>query len=131
VECRIEGDDSVMSAIMKITEGNLGALSVCSQLVKGYEGIAPGPLMCNGFWYVMTLDSYGIYGSRVWMLYNDLCKRCLVRTALLLHALAGGFITIELLNYGIDTRGAGIDFGGLHEKVKAENPAFAELPKIE
>jgi hypothetical protein len=61
----------VPDAVAKIAEGNIGAAVCIMDLMKHSEEIDPlsylkviGP--------VMLLDSLGIYGPNVWVIFNDL-----------------------------------------------------------
>ncbi len=62
---RVNLQDSIPSAIVKMVEGNPGATSVLAQLIGKEEGL--------GFIQCLKLDDYGIYGARIWMCYKDLC----------------------------------------------------------
>lgn len=62
---RIKLQDSIADAVVKMVEGNPGAVNVLAQLIKKEDGL--------GFVQCCKLDDYGIYGSRIWMCYKDLC----------------------------------------------------------
>jgi hypothetical protein len=79
---RIKLDDTMLDIFIKMSEGNPGATSVMTQLVKyglvidGYSG---------GIMDIMHLDAKGIYGSQIWVLYKDVCKESLVNLVALLR----------------------------------------------
>lgn len=62
---RVKLGDTTQDAIVKMVEGNPGALRVSIELIKMEEGL--------GFIHYLKLDDYGIYGCRIWMCYKDLC----------------------------------------------------------
>lgn len=62
---RVKLGDSIQSAIVKMVEGNPGALHVSMELINREDGI--------GFVHYLKLDDYGIYGCLIWMCYKDLC----------------------------------------------------------
>ena len=57
-------DDTLKDIYIKMSEGIVGALSVLLQIVKEGE---------DGLLYVLALDSLGIRGSRLWVLYKNCC----------------------------------------------------------
>lgn len=65
VDNRVTLKDSMIEAIVKMVEGNPGALHVSMEIVTMEEGI--------GFVHYLKLDDAGIYGPRIWMCYKDLC----------------------------------------------------------
>ena len=62
---RVNLQDSVMDAIVKMSEGNPGAVIVLAKLSQMEEGM--------GLIHCLKLDDYGWYGPRIWMCYKDLC----------------------------------------------------------
>lgn len=58
--------DSTMDLMVKMSEGNPGALMFCMELFKmGSRGVAT----------LINLDDIGLYGDRLYMLWNDCCGR--------------------------------------------------------
>ena len=119
---RIELTDSVMSAIMKMAEGNPGALTVCINLYKDGGKIDPDDFM-GGFGPILALDSYGIYGSRIWMFYKDVCKENLAEMIGVMRAVQLGFLELHKLNSEIDNP-TNFDFSDLLNQVKEFLPSF-------
>jgi hypothetical protein len=60
---RLSSDVSIKDAIIKMCDGNPGALKVLLQLVKRHE---------FGFVDLFRLDDAEIYGSRIWICYKDI-----------------------------------------------------------
>lgn len=120
---RIEFTDTMMDAIMKLVEGNPGAISVVTQMVQRNSNIDPddafselGPLL--------ALDSHAIYGSRIWMLYKDVCKHNLNHTLGLLRCVQMGILDEKKLQHAIDNRGDGLDLPSLFEQLHEKLPNF-------
>lgn len=63
------------------------------------------------------MDTLGIYGSRIWMLYKDVCGEDLVKTIAILRSYQLGFLNEVELNFAIDNYGRGVDVDRLMEKV--------------
>lgn len=81
---RLTLDDTAMTSVMKMAGGNPGALRICSEILKRGGEIDPQGLA--GFGALMCLDSLGIYESRIWLLYKDVCRQDLVKTMACLRA---------------------------------------------
>lgn len=112
-----------MDALIKMTEGNPGALTVCMELIKKADAIDPDSLI-GGFGKVLTLDTFEIYGPAIWMLYKDVCQQSLVLTIAALRAVQLGFRSPEDLHHAINNRGDGWDAEVECEKVKGRLPNF-------
>lgn len=57
-------EDSIMDAVVKMVEGNPGAVRVSMEIINRED---------PGFIHYLKLDDYGIYGCQIWMCYKDLC----------------------------------------------------------
>lgn len=89
---RIELTDTLVSALIKMAEGNPGAIAALSDVCQKAEGIDPqsafGPLAP-----VLSLDTHGIYGSSIYVLWNDVCSRDARRMLMLLRAVQLGLLS--------------------------------------
>jgi hypothetical protein len=119
---RIKLTDSVSDVLFKISDGNPGALTVLIEIVK--QGATIDPHCGEPILQILHLDSLELYGSRIWMLYKDVCGQNLSKTLACIRGWQLGHIAKETLNYAIDNRGAGLDLDGLCKKVKEELPEF-------
>ena len=120
---RIKLRDTVLDAIIKMSEDNPGAPRVCAEIIR--DGGAIDPLAFGGGRLkLLSLDSLGIYGSRIWMLYKDVCGCDLTATLGMLRAHQLGFIKEEQLNHAIDNCGDGLDVNELVSKVKEQLGTF-------
>lgn len=120
---RIELNDTTLSATIKLAEGNPGACTVCASILKEGEVIDPDGVF-GGLGILLMLDTFGIYGSRIWMLHKDVCGQDLVNTLAVLRACQLGYISGKELNHAIDNYGEGIDVGDLLRQVKDFLPNF-------
>lgn len=64
--------DDAKSALVKICEGNPGAINACCRMIK--EGAAVYPYV-DGWEYIILLDTLEIYGSDIYVLWSDICQR--------------------------------------------------------
>jgi hypothetical protein len=112
----------INDALFAMSEGNPGAITVLMDSVKRNGEI--DPVNAHGPWGLMVnLDYLEIYGSRIWMLYKDVCGEDLPRTTAAIRSVQLGFIPKETLDAAIDGNGT-IDLEDLIAKVKEEMPEF-------
>jgi len=84
--------DSVQDVIFKMSEGNPEGLAVCAEMfAKGSEIDLDSAL--GGLGSVLQLDTLGIYGSNIWLLFKDVCGQSLPTTIAVLRAYQLGFIS--------------------------------------
>ena len=115
-------NDTVIDVFMKLSEGNPGALNVCMQIVSDGPKIDPDcarPLIT-----LLTFDDLGIYGSRIWMLYKDVCDQDLEATLGVMRGHQLGYVTEWQLNHAIDNRGDGLDVVDILSQVQEFLPNF-------
>jgi hypothetical protein len=121
---RIELNDTAITMMMKMSEGNPGALNVLTKILEDGAKIDPDDFM-GSYGAIFRLDTLGIYGSRIWMLYKDVCKHDIVATLGVLRASQLGIVKRSILNHAIDNSGDGLDVQDALDKVKTELPNFA------
>lgn len=131
MKTKIELSDSMQDVVVKMSEGNPGAVRVCCELLKDGAQIDPDSAL-GGFGAILALDSLGLYGSKIWMLYKDVCD---CNLALMLAVLRGhqlSFLSKSELLHAVENNGAGIDLDGICVKVFDRLPHFdpAKLIKI-
>jgi hypothetical protein len=120
---RITGTDTIQDIVVKMSEGNPGAISVMVQLIESSPIVDPQALM-GGLGSLLSLDTLNIYGSRIWMLYKDVCGQDIAKTIGLLRAWQLGIVTQSNLNHAIDNYGEGIDVDDTLSKVVEQLPEF-------
>jgi len=125
---RIQLRDTLPDAIIKMSDGNPGALTVMAKIHN--EGAAIDPDSCMGwFGVILSLDTECIYGPDIWMFYKDVCGEDLRTMLGLLRAVQLGFLPVELLRSAIQNYGKGIDIPDLMKKVEDRLPQFARAPE--
>lgn len=93
---RITLSDSMESAIIKMVEGNMGAMNVCMLLIKEGGKIDTQTIM-GGFSFILDLDREGIYGTDIYVFWNDICNRELPKMIAVLRAVQLGFFNGRVL----------------------------------
>lgn len=126
---RICLQDTMMDSVVKLSEGNPGAMTVCVRLLNEGSDIDPYGVF-GGFGILLILDTYNIYGPRIWMLFKDVCKQDLVKTIAALRTCQMGLFPIEKLQYAIDNYGDGVNIDELYRMVKGRLPRFADIMDI-
>ena len=119
-------------ALAVMAEGNPGCLGFMMEIIKKGAEIDPDSAL-GGVGPILLMDSFGIYGSRCYMLWNDICNRDLVKSIAMLRACQLGFISPADLNAQIDlSYSHTLDVGGLLKKVREElrnfSPELIEEP---
>lgn len=91
---RIKLTDSTMSAIVKISDGNPGAATALMEMLRcdADPDDFLGPISP-----IFSLDSHEIYGSDIYVLWNDICERDSVKTIGVLRSVQLGFFPEDTL----------------------------------
>lgn len=121
---------SPLEIMVEMAEGNPGAAVALAEIFAATPKIDP-QCAFGGLNVILTLDDMGIYGSRIWCLWKDVCGRDPVKVLAMLRArqlgsLAG--VTQAAINHAIDNRGEGIDHKAILAAVKAELTQFNAQP---
>lgn len=82
---RIQLTDSVGDAFVKLAEGNPGALTAMMQMFKAIPTVDPDNIF-GGLGVLMSLDTFGIYGTDIYVLFSDICDRDAAKTIAVLRA---------------------------------------------
>lgn len=82
---RIELTDSIMDMIIKMAEGNLGALNALMEIMAKHDEIDPQGAM-GGVGSILILDTWEIYGTCIYVLFNDQCDRDVRKMLMLMRA---------------------------------------------
>lgn len=120
---RIGLHDTTMSVVQKMSEGNPSAITVCLRMLNESEKIDP---FIGGLGAILMMDTFGIHGPRIWMLYKDVCNQDLVKMLACLRACQMGFISQDVLNFAIDNYGKGLDVEDCLQQVKERLPEFGD-----
>lgn len=129
---RLRLEDDLLTMMTKMSEGNPGGLTVLMQLLKDSPRIDPdaamGPLA-----HIFNLDSYGIYGSHIWILFKDICGQDITKTITVLRSVQMGLLSQSKVTGAIRNveehqfdKSLGFDIQELFVKLKEQLPNFAK-----
>ncbi len=90
---KIKITDSVRDIMVKMSEGNPGALTVLILPIKEDE--------MNLVTRILALDTMNLYGSKLYMLWNDCCDRDLQKVKNIIDAWKSGKITSEIIHKAV------------------------------
>lgn len=89
-------EDTTADVFVKMSDGNPGALNVLMTITKEHDEIDPQAMM-GGLGAIMSLDTYEIYGTDIYILYNDKCNRDIRTMLMLMRATQLGFFSLTRL----------------------------------
>ena len=123
---RLKLTDSTFAVAVKMSDGNPGAIQVIMQVLSRTD-IDPDSAL-GGMGAILHLDSMGIYGTDIYVLFNDICNRELSKFIAVLRACQLGFESDSKLADACSRQdGSGakmIDVDGLYQKVIDRLPDF-------
>lgn len=93
---KINLTDSTMDVVVKMSNGNPGAVDVIMKLLTQSNNIDPDDIM-GGLGKILLLDTYGIYGTDIYVLYNDICERNLPKMVAVICATQMGIFSSHIL----------------------------------
>lgn len=122
---RIDLMDSMMSAVIKMTGGNPGAMRALMEVCSASPTVDPDCAF-GALGPILSLDTMDVYEDRIWMFYRDVCGDNVVEMLGLMRANQLGFLSearlvraidgIEPMEYG--------EINGYLSQVKARLPSF-------
>ncbi len=112
---------STMDVLVTMAEGNPGASRVLADLWQQNEAIDPDSAL-GSMGGIFALDNLDCYGSRIWMLYKDVCGQNLPAMVGVLRAVQLGLTSGVKLNEAIDGNHTAIDLPDLLAAVKDRLP---------
>jgi hypothetical protein len=126
-ENRIKLTDTTMDVMVKMSEGNPGALNALMQILSRSKEIDPDDVL-GGLGTILHLDTLEIYGTDIYILYNDICDRNLAFMLAVLRAVQLGLFKDSVLKdacHRQDRSGkALVPVEDLYSKVKERLPNF-------
>ena len=93
---RIDMNDTGMTSIIKMSEGNPGAASAMAAIVAEHDAIDPQAFM-GGIGAIMMLDTWEIYGSDIYILWSDKCGRDVRKMLMIMRSCQMGNFSVEKL----------------------------------
>lgn len=87
--------DSFEDVFIKMCEGNPGALTVCLDISKYAAEIDPdaNSKEMPSIMPILSLDTLGLYGPSIWLLYKDVCKQNLAHMLAVLRGWQLGYLS--------------------------------------
>lgn len=95
-EVRIKLTDTLMDVMMNMSDGNPGAISALADLSHRSEEIDPDSAL-RAIGGILALDTYGIYGTEIYILWNDQCGKDTRKLLILLRATQMGKFSVSRL----------------------------------
>jgi hypothetical protein len=89
---RINLSDTFMTAMIKMADGNPGAINALMDLSLASPTVDPESAM-GPYAPLLSLDTHQIYGSAIWILYKDVCKQNARTMLMLLRAVQLGLFS--------------------------------------
>lgn len=122
---RITGSDNGLTATMKMSDGNPGAVMALMEMIQSKVDVDS---FAGGFGAVLLLDSYGIYGTDIYVLFSDICNKDVANMIAVLRACQLGMFDVKILKDACSRQ----DYSGrdmipveeLYAKVKERLPNF-------
>jgi len=87
--------DSIESMIIKMADGNPGAARALMELLT--DSTTDPDSALGGVGKILSLDDYGIYGTDVYVFYNDICERDVKKMIGVMRAVQLGLFEAETL----------------------------------
>jgi len=100
---KIDMGDTTIDVLIKMSDGNPGAIAALMTLLTTYEDIDPQAFM-GGLGAIMLLDKWEIYGSAIHILFKDKCKQNVRKMVVIMRATQLGlFSHIKLKEMAYDS----------------------------
>lgn len=124
---RIKLNDTTLSAVSKMSEGNPGAGITLMEMLTEGEKIDPDSAL-GGFGSILSLDTHGIYGTDIYIFHNDICGGEISKVIAVLRACQLGLFSPSILKDACsrqDRSGVSmVPVADLYAKVKERLPDF-------
>jgi hypothetical protein len=124
---KIDLQDSILDVITKMSEGNPGAVTVCLNIIKNGEAIDPDNAL-GGLGIILSLDTLGLYGPNIWMLFKDVCESDLAQMLAVLRGWQLGMISDIQVRHAVENHGDGLNVADICAKVVERLPRFQLKP---
>jgi hypothetical protein len=96
MKTKINGKESLVEVFQILSEGNPGALKTLMEVYQKSSIIDPDNIL-GGLGILLQFDTYNIYGSSIYILWNDQCERNTYKLLLLLRATQLGEFSLTRL----------------------------------
>ena len=113
---------SPLDIVKEMADDNPGAITVMLKIIQKGQDIDPDDVLAP-YGALFALDTLDCYGSRIWMLYKDVCGENINATIGVLRANQLGFVPSKVLHAAINGTHK-LDVQHLLKQVKDRLPAF-------
>ena len=122
---RIDFGMSVLEIMMAMAEGNPGAITVLMEVFDKNANVDPDSFL-GPFTSITQLDSLGLYGSDIWVLYKDICGNSAVHLMAILRANQLGILSAHDILSAVQGHisECSIDVEDIYNQVKERLPNF-------
>ena len=94
---RIKLQDTTMDIVVKMSDGNPGAMNVLVSLLDPENtSIDPDNIM-GALGPILHLDSFGIYGTDIYVLYSDICNQNIAKFIAVIRSAPIGLFSRDIL----------------------------------
>jgi len=93
---RLKLTDNRMDIIIKMSEGNPGAMEALMHILEKHEEIDPQAMM-GGTGSILLLDTWEIYGAAIYVLFSDKCNKDVRKMLMLMRAAQLGLFSHTML----------------------------------
>lgn len=125
---RIDLNDDVLAILLKLADGNPGAIDVMSRLVQSAEKIDPDSIF-KGLGPLLSLDNMGIYGSEIWVLFKDVCGSSILNMMTLFRGAQLGIVDMGRVTAAARGDKQDFVFSDILDLVQEELPEFGKEGK--
>lgn len=123
---KIDTKDNIQRVIVKLSDGNPGALSVLIQIIKNGNIIDPDSLNTDEM-NLFLIDELEIYGPNLWILYKDVCQQNLLSLFSLFRAYELKIITkVKIHDFITNQSLDDFNIDNLLEQVRQTIPNFGK-----
>jgi len=128
---RIKLKDSITDIVYKMSDGNPGAVTAIMEMLQPTAQAIDPDSALGPIGKLMQLDTMEIYGVDIYILWNDVCGRDMIKFFTILRAYQLGLINPEVIKEIASDQDRQklhyINVEELHSLVKKELPDFADL----
>lgn len=89
---RIQLTDNIMDVMVKMSDGNPGAIQALMDIHENGAAIDPQGFL-GGLGAIMILDTWDIYGTDIYILWNDKCNKDVRKMLMIMRACQLGFLS--------------------------------------
>jgi hypothetical protein len=121
---RIGLKTTIADALMSVVEGNPGAIVALTEVMSVYKEVDPDSAF-GEITPLLDCDSFGIYGSKIHVLFKDICDFNPDQFIMVMRATQLGFLSVSALQAATQYPPKAIlDIKSLARKVTKQLPRF-------